>query len=160
MKTAALAGLKHDDSQLMSESLPMAVLKPTSGAQVKWPDFEAQHRAIFGDRVLPAGTIQELMTCADIAPLKKAPLERGPPSPQRVASMQRLYLYAEHRMHEDFGDERAMAVEKFRSRMFLRRAADSEVRAPGLFLNLALKSAMHALNRMPISTQAFVVGNF
>jgi antitoxin (DNA-binding transcriptional repressor) of toxin-antitoxin stability system len=77
MKTAELEDLKRDTSQLdvfvhghenihlMSGGHAVAILtplpKPVTTAKIQWPDFEAQRRAIFGDRVLPAGTIQELM---------------------------------------------------------------------------------------------------
>jgi hypothetical protein len=77
MKTAELEDLKRDMGQLdvfvnghesihlMSGGHAVAVLtpipKPMPPTKIQWPDFEAQQRAIFGDRVLPAGTIQELM---------------------------------------------------------------------------------------------------
>ena len=77
MKTAELEDIKRDVSQLDAfvnghESIHLmvgghavALLTPlpkrTEFQTVKWPDFEAQQRAIFGDRMLPAGTIQQLM---------------------------------------------------------------------------------------------------
>lgn len=77
MKTAELEDLKRDSSQLdvfvhgnesihlMSGGRAVAVLtpipRPFVPEKMQWPDFEAQQREIFGDRVLPAGTIQQLM---------------------------------------------------------------------------------------------------
>ena len=58
---------------------------------------------------------------------------RGPPSPQQVTSTQREGLHAEHRKHEDFGNESAMTAGGPPNRVCLPRAADSEVRAPGAF---------------------------
>lgn len=77
MKTAELEDLKRDTSQLdafvnghesihlMAGGYAVALLtplpKPRPVEKARWPDFAAQQRAIFGDRVLPAGTIQQLM---------------------------------------------------------------------------------------------------
>ncbi len=77
MKTANLEDLKRDMSQLdtlvyghesihlLSKGAAVAVLTPIpppkSPQSVQWPDFAARQRKIFGDRVLPAGTIQSLI---------------------------------------------------------------------------------------------------
>jgi len=77
MKTAELEDLKRDTSQLdafvnghesihlMVGGRAVALLTPlpkrAEAKKVQWPDFAAQRRAVFGDRVLPAGTVQSLM---------------------------------------------------------------------------------------------------
>ena len=77
MKTAELEDLKRDTSQLdafvnghesihlMADGRAVALLtplpKPLETTKVQWPDFAAQRRAIFGDRVLPPGTVQSLI---------------------------------------------------------------------------------------------------
>lgn len=50
--------------QQIGEDLPgwVALDAPASASQpVRWPDFAARRRAIFGEQVLPAGTAQALV---------------------------------------------------------------------------------------------------
>lgn len=77
MKTANLEDLKRDGNQLEAFALgheiihlianghAVAMLTPlhqrAQTKEVQWPDFAAQQQAIFGDRVLPAGTVQKLI---------------------------------------------------------------------------------------------------
>ncbi len=77
MKSVSIDDLKRDVSQLdafvegdesihlVSHGRTVAVLTPippTSTLKpVQWPDYAQRMRDIFGDRVLPAGTIQALI---------------------------------------------------------------------------------------------------
>jgi hypothetical protein len=77
MKTADLEDLKRDATQLeafvmgheivqlMVNGNAVAMLTPLNRTEpsksFRWPDFAAQQRSVFGERVLPAGTIQKLM---------------------------------------------------------------------------------------------------
>lgn len=79
MKTATIEDLKRDASQLdavfvADEStrvtangrlvgviVPIPESRSSVSVQWQWPDFAAQQRAVFGDRVLPAGTLQALL---------------------------------------------------------------------------------------------------
>lgn len=77
MKTAELEDLKRDATQLeafvmghevvhlMVNGNAVAMLTPLKRTEppkpFNWPDFAAQRRAVFGDRVLPAGTVQSII---------------------------------------------------------------------------------------------------
>lgn len=77
MKTADLEELKRDTSQLdafvnghesihlMAGGRAVALLTPLpksrESRRATWPDFAARQRRLFGDRILPAGTIQALI---------------------------------------------------------------------------------------------------
>jgi hypothetical protein len=77
MKTAELEDLKRDATQLeafvlgqevvrlMVNGNAVAMLTPINRTEppkaFNWPDFAAQRRAVFGDRVLPPGTVQSLI---------------------------------------------------------------------------------------------------
>ena len=77
MKTAVIEDIKRDTTQLdailaadestglMTNGQVIAVVVPIpehwNPTPLQLPDFEAQRREVFGDRMLPAGTIQALI---------------------------------------------------------------------------------------------------
>jgi antitoxin (DNA-binding transcriptional repressor) of toxin-antitoxin stability system len=64
-----MARVRHGEIiNIMDEGQIVAKLSPVSESSVEtfvthgeWPDFAARRRAIFRDKVLPAGTAQELI---------------------------------------------------------------------------------------------------
>ncbi len=85
--------------------------------QREWlPAEHRKHDDFRDERAKASGTLRSsaclrraVLRTEDRAPQRPAPQARGPPSPQRVAFTQRVWLQEAHRKHKYFGDASAMA---------------------------------------------------